>query len=507
MAKNKKFKKVRKLSFSKRRKVIAIIFVVLFALPAAYLLFRAFASSLDPPLYYLRSNVVKPVNTGINTKCPRSATSTIFGPIADNCVEIPSSGKGRVGTYSPVTKEFAPKTSAISTAGLLHYKNLTCSNIDNAFTGYGPLTVSGQTLYYGNVFLWYGAWLIKPATYNPSNKVCTVSGDWHRITIWSGNIDGSSYPVTGVNRYGLSISGLDFFKSSDSDFNKAMDGVQAAHSKWVRAYISWRVMQPTKGGAIDWTNADRLVDGAESRDLYLLVNIMPNWTPDWANGGKGNNYPATNPSDFGAFVKEVVKHFKERGNTVKHWEIGNEPNFYSKWLPTPSAASYVAQLKAAYGAIKTVDGGSQVIAAPTAEAGGLAISPVTFVTQMYAAGAIDYFDALAFHPYNFPSLAPNGQGWQEMLTIRNIMVSNNDADKKIWATEYGQGTCCETQAAQAAALKAAYSTFSSYSWAGPLFWFTYSDNNSSGGYNFGLVDTNYAHKASWDAFSAGASGK
>lgn len=64
-------------------------------------------------------------------------------------------------------------------------------------------------------------------------------------------------------------------------------------------------------------------------------------------------------------------------------------------------------------------------------------------------------------------------------SLRSIMVDHGDQDKKIWVTEYGAptggGSAAVDELRQGDILKEAYTLFSSYESAGPLFWFKYKD--------------------------------
>ena len=72
---------------------------------------------------------------------------------------------------------------------------------------------------------------------------------------------------------------------------------------------------------------------------------------------------------------------------------------------------YAGLLKAAYPKIKAADGGALVLAGALGSVfslGALTLDPVTFVEQMYAAGAKGSFDALSFHPYQYTTKFSEG---------------------------------------------------------------------------------------------------
>jgi hypothetical protein len=65
--------------------------------------------------------------------------------------------------------------------------------------------------------------------------------------------------------------------------------------------------------------------------------------------------------------------------------------------------------------------------------GSGAISEPTFMRSLYHDGARGCFDAVSYHPYTYPEIAPdNGtRGWTGMLTVRRIMVADGDSAKRI----------------------------------------------------------------------------
>ena len=152
--------------------------------------------------------------------------------------------------------------------------------------------------------------------------------------------------------------------------------------------------------------------------------------------------------------------------------------------PTPDAAAYTALLKVSYTAIKAVDPDAMVIAGAIAAAnetpGGPVINPVTYLKEMYAAGAAGYFDALAFHPYQYAVSFSTGLGHDgvpitQAQAMHEVMAENGDGYKKIWVTEYGEPTSVVSEATQAAFIADFLRTWRTLSYAGPAFIHTFMD--------------------------------
>jgi hypothetical protein len=155
--------------------------------------------------------------------------------------------------------------------------------------------------------------------------------------------------------------------------------------------------------------------------------------------------------------------------------------------PQPDPAGYTQLLKAAYPAIKAADPEATVVGGvvgSTITYGNLTMNPVTFVDQMYQDGAQGYFDALSFHPYQYTT--PFSQGGylpdspiNQLTDIRNLMVANGDADKLVWASEYGEPSSVAGETQQAAYLQDMLTTWRTLSYAGPAFVYTLQDTDSS----------------------------
>jgi hypothetical protein len=213
---------------------------------------------------------------------------------------------------------------------------------------------------------------------------------------------------------------------------------------------------------------------------------------------------------FGKFAKAAAGHFKGK---VQYWEIGNEQNLTNSPSP-PDAAAYTQSLKAAYRAIKSVDPKSFVITgglSPVLETTEREIGAVQFLQQMYANGAKGNFDAVGYHPYSWP-LQPDDpaswNGWKMMNQgIRETMVAHGDAGKQVWITEMGAptkgGAKAVSEQAQAHMLQKAADLAHSYSWAGPLMWYSYRDRGGDPADSenwFGLIRPDGEQKAAYKTF-------
>ncbi len=269
-----------------------------------------------------------------------------------------------------------------------------------------------------------------------------------------------------------------FYSQADTD--TALGLLKAAGVGTIRILLPWAGAEP-EDDTFDWAAVDRMVDSANAHGIKVLATI--NTTPDWAATPGQPPYQGA-PTDlvaFGDFVSAVATRYQGK---VADYEIWNEPNYKGFWAPTPDAAAYTALLRVAYTAIKSADPAATVIGGSVAAVaevpGGPAINPVTYLSQMYAAGAGGYFDALAFHPYHYgvPFSAGEGHAGVPLTQAQQlyaVMVANGDANLKIWATEYGQPVSEGGEATQAAFVGDFLRAWRELAFAGPAFIHTFAD--------------------------------
>ncbi|MHA3020122.1 Ig-like domain-containing protein [Mycobacterium sp. BMJ-28] len=293
-----------------------------------------------------------------------------------------------------------------------------------------------------------------------------------------------------------------FYSQTDTD--KAMALLKNAGVGTIRIMLPWGGVEP-EDGTFDWAAVDRMITSANANGIKVLAAI--NSTPQWAAVPGQPDYAGA-PADlnaFGDFVTAVATRYQGQ---IADYEVWNEPNYSGFWAPTPDAAQYTALLKVAYTAIKGADPDAVVIAGSVAAVmetpGGPAINPVTFLSQMYAAGAAGYFDALAFHPYLYSVLFSAGEGHAGVpLTqaeqLHAVMVANGDGTKKIWATEYGEPTSDVSEAVQAAYIGDFLRTWRTLDFAGPAFIHTFADYQSGDPVQdtFGLLHEDWTPKPAW----------
>ncbi len=304
-----------------------------------------------------------------------------------------------------------------------------------------------------------------------------------------------------------------------ADLSARLDQYSKLGVRVARFQLIWANVQLGGPTSYNWSTVDAVVNGLVARGIQPLPVIDA--TPTWARPSSCTSTETCAPADpnqYATFAAAAAAHYAARG--VHTWEIWNEPNNPLFWKPAPNPGAYTAVLKAAYPAIHGADPSAVVISgglAPTDTYSGW-IAPVEFLKDVYASGGQGSFDALGWHPYDYPATvsqySSNHQGWDQMSgtnpSARSLMVAHGDGGKKIWATEFGAPTCtgnstCVSEAQQAQMLSQAYALWSSYSWAGPLMVYSYQDRGTDESNRedfFGLLRADGSAKPSLSAFMA-----
>jgi hypothetical protein len=270
----------------------------------------------------------------------------------------------------------------------------------------------------------------------------------------------------------------------------------------VRVDANWGLIQPSSPMIFDWTELDQEVRSIRSADMS--VDLIIDGCPPWAALDKSTvafTQPASS-TQYATWAADVARRYSRQG--VTYFEIWNEPNIKLFWHPKPDPAAYTADLKAAYTAIKAVDPSAFVIAgglAPLSD-NGTNYSPASFLEAMYGDGAKGSFDAVAYHPYDFPLMPDTYEpysGWSWMAetspSVRSIMISNGDSTKPIWITEFGSptnGRSGTLALAQRTQLSQALAYVKKTNWIGAIYIYTWQDGipGPKGDEGFGLLTYN-----------------
>jgi DNA-binding beta-propeller fold protein YncE len=328
------------------------------------------------------------------------------------------------------------------------------------------------------------------ATTAPTTDTFTVSiadtaGNATRQTVTVTVAPASSSAVSIDQRStSVAMNVQEMYYYTPAQTNAALDLLKADGITTIRIVVPWAAVEPSNG-VYKWTAVDQMVTAANQRGMQ--INAVLDSTPSWALAGGLPISGEPSPTYFAAFANTVATRYSGK---ISSYEIYNEVNAVNFWTPAPNAAQYTALLKAAYPVIKAADPNAEVIAAGLASVvtvGNVTIAPSTYLQQMYAAGAQGYFDAVAYHPYNYTTEFSAGKystsPIKQVAAMYALMVANGDGSKQIWATEYGEPSSIVSEQSQATYINDFLTTWRSLPYPGPAFIDTLQDYSSSDKYS------------------------
>ena len=229
----------------------------------------------------------------------------------------------------------------------------------------------------------------------------------------------------------------------------------------VRVVFNWAQAQPANGGPISFAMSDQVVAQAARHGLTVMPVVLytPEWDaaphPPWALA------PPVDDGPYADYVKALVLRYGPNGSfwlahptirrmPIRLWQIWNEPNFRFFWPERPFASGYVALVKAAHRAVKSVDPGGKVVLA------GMPNLAWQYLTDIYKVpGARSAFDIASVNPY---TIQPHNV-IVFLQKVRAVMKRFGDSKKPILASETGwqssnghaaDNDCCQVSVTQQA---------------------------------------------------------
>ncbi len=228
----------------------------------------------------------------------------------------------------------------------------------------------------------------------------------------------------------------------------------------LRMLFDWATIEPTPAGddrdwsAIDPVVADAIRNGIEPVPFFF-------GTPAWVARGLDESECARETCGLYAprtaaaleawrrFVASAVARYGPGGEfftehpalpeaPIRTWQVWNEQNSESFYLPRPDVSGYAALVASAARAIRAADPEAKIIL------GGMFGTPFggrppsltawDYLDRLYdSPGIADDFDAVGAHPYaaQMPSLV------EQIERIHAEMVAAGDAESELWVTEIG----------------------------------------------------------------------
>ena len=198
----------------------------------------------------------------------------------------------------------------------------------------------------------------------------------------------------------------------------------------------WPYLEPKQGEY----NEGAFERSRELRELFMSYGQIPlpnpTRTPDWAaNAPKGTSTPhlyAPREDALDDYARFVEKYVSLHKGVYPSYEIWNEPNIPMFYRGTPK--EFVGILRTASQTIRRTDPEASVVGY-----GLTHLSPGcrTFLESTLKLGALEYCDAISWHPYRPGRLGPEETHVREELQeIRDVIGKYGEAPP-LWATEFG----------------------------------------------------------------------
>ncbi|MDD5005112.1 MAG: cellulase family glycosylhydrolase [Candidatus Omnitrophica bacterium] len=214
------------------------------------------------------------------------------------------------------------------------------------------------------------------------------------------------------------------YKYSEDDLKKVADLLSEAGVTFVRMDFLWQDIEPQKDN-FDFAKYDFIVDLLSKKNIRILGVL--GYCASWA--GDDWNYIPRNLEDFTGYVSSVVSRYKD---SIKYWEIWNEPDSTIYWKTQDAMQTYTNLLKESFLAAKKVDPSCRIVL------GGMTSEGFYAIKNVYRNGGKDYFDIINIHPFVNPLDAAQMQRVYAIYNnLERLKLQYNDKDKKIWFTEIG----------------------------------------------------------------------
>ncbi|WP_291048111.1 FlgD immunoglobulin-like domain containing protein [Herbiconiux sp.] len=234
--------------------------------------------------------------------------------------------------------------------------------------------------------------------------------------------------TTGVNS---ALTTYDSIASADADAKL----IENASVHYAREEFEWNRIEP-RNGYFEWAKFDQAVAVAKARNIEIVGRLV--YTADWASSAPAGTpsaqaryYPPANMADWNDYVAQTVARYKD---SVSVWEVWNEPNLATYWMPTPDASQYAEMLKASYSTIKAIAPQATVLLGGLA--GGFSES---YMNTLIASGAGNSFDGVAIHI--FVVGAPESGIIDTWMNTAETYIARKLPGRSLWITEVGWSTC------------------------------------------------------------------
>ena len=297
------------------------------------------------------------------------------------------------------------------------------------------------------------------------------------------------------------------FHYTEERVEKAAALMEEAGVRIVRIDFAWEDIEPRQG-EFSFAKHERILDALDRHHLKTLAIL--HYNPAWRSSAPWNSAPIQ--EDYLTYARATIHHFKTR---VKYWEIWNEPDSKTYWIPQDGMVAYSRLLKAVYPVIKAEDPSAQVLL------GGMTENGPFSLRRVYQNAGKDCFDIVNIHPFADPIRPHSNQTLKGIyISLMRVMKEFGDEDKPIWFTELGcpgvkkPGTnngwwegMSPTEEQQAQWVTTVYTEALQWKGVKKIFWAFFRETPDifhCGVDNFGLVRDDFSKKLAYEAYKRAA---
>lgn len=270
----------------------------------------------------------------------------------------------------------------------------------------------------------------------------------------AGKPDSGNEGSVGYNKFGIQEAHYSmwdtepYYQGGTVEQAKVMfDNLDQMHVKNFRYTIFWSLVERNTEGNYNWGPHDQLIAYLADKNLDISIMIQ---------GANSFYYdpeipPVVSNTAYHAawlnFIGAVVNRY---GDKVKRWEIGNEEDSREFWKPEPNPAEFSAFLISTANKIRSIQSDAFIIMGgvtpfPSDEAGYYGSRE--FLTACFAAGVLDYVNAVGIHPYRSKPEGPFNWGFttsplnessfeDEIIYLKNL-IAGYKTGIELWNTESG----------------------------------------------------------------------
>ena len=161
-----------------------------------------------------------------------------------------------------------------------------------------------------------------------------------------------------------------------------------------------------------------------------LIGFPPRWASTAPEGAAKARMYKPKLDAFARFVEAITRQY---AGLIDHWEIWNEPNIPTFWLPEPNPEDYMDVARTAYAAAKRGNPLCTVVA-PSLAGPGHSPAAMAFLDRLIELGLPSSCDAISIHPYRHRTTPEASDLVGDIQHISDLSAAHGGR-RPIWISE------------------------------------------------------------------------